>query len=204
MTTRAAVRLTRAWVGLYTRGVTPELRHERRAELESDLWEHVRSGAGDGRRQAATALEIVGRLVAGMPADLAWRSETRRLHRQAQTGGGTSMVTAVKRYGMVALAGALGAWLLAMSVAVWVDPNAPDSAGLKAVLSAVSVAAGVVVLAGVVGRLRGRRHAREQLAAGAIVGGVMSMWAIVPTVVAAAIVVWLYWPRRQPRFAAPA
>jgi hypothetical protein len=32
----------------------------------------------------------------------------------------------------------------------------------------------------------------------------MSMWAIVPTVVAAAIVVWLYWPRRQPPFTAPA
>lgn len=114
------------------------------------------------------------------------------------------MLTAVKRYGMVALAGALGAWLVAMSVAVWADPNAPDSAGLKAVLSVVSAAAGVVVLAGIVGRLRGRRHARELLAVGAVVGGVMSVWAIVPTVVAASLVLWLYWPRRHPRLATPA
>ncbi|HUG13710.1 MAG TPA: hypothetical protein VMM78_01730 [Thermomicrobiales bacterium] len=70
--------LTRVWVRYYTRGMPPEVRDTRRAEIESDLWEQ----AADARdsRASATALSVFDRLVGGIPADLSWRRQIRRNH----------------------------------------------------------------------------------------------------------------------------
>ena len=38
-----AVGMTRSWVTLYTSGLPRELRDARRAEIDSDLWEHQRT-----------------------------------------------------------------------------------------------------------------------------------------------------------------
>lgn len=59
-----------------------------------------------------------------------------------------------------------------------------------------SAAAGLLVLAGVVGLgCGGWSRSRLALSVGAVAGGLFSMWAIVPTVAAVAILIWLYPPR---------
>lgn len=77
-------RLVLWWVDRYTRGLQPETRAERRAEIASDLWEH-RRGAGESM---ATQLAILSRCLRGAPADLSWRrSRVRR--RRALPGRGS-------------------------------------------------------------------------------------------------------------------
>jgi hypothetical protein len=71
----------RAWVRFYTTGLEPELRFERRAEIDSDLWEHRLLAADDRQSSTATSLAIWGRWAAGIPADLSWRVDQRR-HKQ--------------------------------------------------------------------------------------------------------------------------
>ena len=70
-----AIALTRAWTALYTRGLPPDLRAERREEIDCDLWEHRRAGLRR-RRAVSTAAHILLRLALGIPADFVWRLET--------------------------------------------------------------------------------------------------------------------------------
>jgi hypothetical protein len=67
----AATVLVRGWTRLYTWQMTAEEGEARRAEIESDLWE-ARHDPGSGRT-FTLALEMLIRLIAGMPADLSWR-----------------------------------------------------------------------------------------------------------------------------------
>ena len=71
--------LVRRWVRLYTRGLNPDLRDARRAEIESDLWAHADEAAAMGLAPASLDIEMLVRLALGVPADLAWR----RSHRAA-------------------------------------------------------------------------------------------------------------------------
>ncbi len=64
--------LTRAWVRLYTSGLPPKLREERRSEIDSDLWEQERDACATGRTPQVTASEAFGRWLMGIPADLTW------------------------------------------------------------------------------------------------------------------------------------
>ena len=68
-----AERLALWWVDLYTRGLTAAARGDRRAELESDIWEQ-RAAPGASK---ATQLAILSRCVRGVPADLSWRRAQR-------------------------------------------------------------------------------------------------------------------------------
>ncbi len=70
-----AVSLTRAWTALYTRGLASDLRSRRREEIDCDLWEHQRLADYERTPAAGTAVEMVLRLLLGVPADLAWRLE---------------------------------------------------------------------------------------------------------------------------------
>lgn len=68
-----AERLALWWVDRYTRGLTAAARGDRRAELESDIWEQ-RAAPGASK---ATQLAILSRCVRGVPADLSWRRAQR-------------------------------------------------------------------------------------------------------------------------------
>jgi hypothetical protein len=73
MTRRAlhlAVEAVRLWTRLYTWGLPQTAAATRRAEIESDLWEQL----NDPDRRPG-ALEIVSRVLFGMPNDLRWRVE---------------------------------------------------------------------------------------------------------------------------------
>lgn len=73
---RVAALATR-WVHLYTRRLPAAVAWERRAELISDLWEERAESRVQGRSPAMTAASMVYRALAGVPADIAWRSGQR-------------------------------------------------------------------------------------------------------------------------------
>lgn len=94
-------RLTLWWVDRYTRGVPEPEREARRAEIESDIWEHT--AALDGRR---VGLALASRCARGIPADLSWRRSRRRGRRSLPSRG-----TVARGIGW-ALAGAAYAFLV--------------------------------------------------------------------------------------------
>lgn len=69
--TTLALQIVRAWTRLYTCGLRPTQQTARRAEIDSDLWELEH----DPRvlERGSVAAQILTRLVAGIPDDLAWR-----------------------------------------------------------------------------------------------------------------------------------
>ena len=73
-------RLCAGWARCYTRRVPPELARQRRDELLSDLWEHAADGDGEGQGRVAHQLDVIGRMLAGVPADLSWRRGVLRSH----------------------------------------------------------------------------------------------------------------------------
>jgi hypothetical protein len=70
--------MVRTWTRLYTAGLEPGARSERRAEIDSDLWEHRHHQAANRRSSTMLSLAIWGRWAAGIPADLSWRASQRR------------------------------------------------------------------------------------------------------------------------------
>ena len=70
-----AERFARGWVRLYTLGLRPDARAARRAEIESDLWEHRHHAAATGSPGLAAA--VLRRVLAGMPHDVLWSAEAR-------------------------------------------------------------------------------------------------------------------------------
>ena len=77
----------RAWTAFYTRGVPAEAAERRRSEIESDLWEH----AAETNAARSHELQVIGRVLSGIPADLLWRRETRSYARPVP--GGLTMST---------------------------------------------------------------------------------------------------------------
>ena len=69
------VRAAEGWATLYTRGLPSEIRDARRAELRSDLWEHLQHASSNGDSQLRWSIQVLGRVARGMTADLWWRFE---------------------------------------------------------------------------------------------------------------------------------
>jgi hypothetical protein len=70
---RLATAFVRVWTRVYTSRTSPALREERRAEIESDLWElqhDLETGRG-----LAPSVQVIARLLLGVPDDLCWRLE---------------------------------------------------------------------------------------------------------------------------------
>ena len=78
--------VTRSWVRLYTRRLDEDVRASRIAEIESDLWEHRRETEEAGADPSDAALQVLARCLAGMPADVAWRSGAARLASSSRKG----------------------------------------------------------------------------------------------------------------------
>ncbi len=73
LTLDIAVRMVRAWTRSYTSGIDAGARDARRAEIESDLWEHQHTR----HEELAVAFEMLRRLLLGLPDDVRWRIEQR-------------------------------------------------------------------------------------------------------------------------------
>ena len=149
-----AVRLTRRWVRLYTAGLPPEARDARRAEIESDLWEHGEENGVLGAGPDVTAMQVLGRLLLGLPADLSWRLEQRGAHKQAQAGkgivkGSGAMVRILKERWLAGLVVLFAGFTMVFGTSIFVRFFGDGPLGLGAVLfGLVPVAAGALILVG--------------------------------------------------------
>jgi hypothetical protein len=72
-TTGTGSRLCAWWVRWYTRRLPTDVAEERRAEMASDVWEHVADARRARRNRWAIDVEVIGRVLSGVPADLSWR-----------------------------------------------------------------------------------------------------------------------------------
>ena len=189
----AAVRVIWAWVCAYTRGLPADTRDSRRAEMASDIVEHRREAAGEGRNFAA---ELLRRWLLGLSADLSWRVQNApilvRCARLAVAGGagavngfqwtvnrGLPGVTLC----LVGFYVALAAFLLAT---LGIDGSSPASERASIALF-LGVSAGLIV-GGL--RLVGRHRAwgMALLLAGAVpLALAMSASVVVPVASAAAV-----------------
>lgn len=77
---RLPAQLARAWVALYTRGLPADRRDARRGEISSDLWEQGHDGSRGG--SGSVPASVLGRVLAGVPADITWRVEEREFARK--------------------------------------------------------------------------------------------------------------------------
>ena len=68
-------RLAMWWVGMLTRTAPWEARADRLAEIRADVHDHVVEGRAHHLRSTVLSRRIAGRVLRGMPADLAWRLE---------------------------------------------------------------------------------------------------------------------------------
>jgi hypothetical protein len=163
-----AERLTRAWVRAYTRGIPADVRDARRAELESDLWEHRATSRHAGVSERATSFSIAARALAGAPADLAWRHTTRGAVMRTQT-------TTVSRRGWLGItadimATTMGAFATLGGIAAAIDDG--DSAGFG-ILFAL---AGVALLTGAYLRTRRPAAGLALVIAGALTWSFIFSW----------------------------
>jgi hypothetical protein len=107
----APSRLVDRWARSYTAGLPDDIAAERRAELESDLWEQQHDP--DHR----SGVEVIGRLLFGVPADLLWRVET-RYHLGGLMHGTAIIVTRVVAALVALIAGLVLLWGL-----TWTSPG---------------------------------------------------------------------------------
>ena len=106
---RVAIATVRAWTRIYTWRMPAALREERRAEIESDLWEFQEDTAGAGGLRPAA--HVLVRLVLGIPDDVCWRMEQ-------------SAVAAPRVGGRIAL-GAYAVGAMLFLIALWaIDADA--------------------------------------------------------------------------------
>lgn len=64
--------LVRAWVRLYTANAREEVRDRRRAEIESDIWEHLQYWKEQGHQPGTMAPQLLARWLLGIGDDLGW------------------------------------------------------------------------------------------------------------------------------------
>lgn len=165
-------RLALWWVDRYTRGLAPDVRAERQAELASDLWEH-RAAAGGG---LVTELAMASRCLRGISADLSWRRARRRGRRALPSRWailrGAGWALAGTAYAMLTLG---LAWLAAPAVGLdlWgADQNPADVEHWSRVALALLLA----LLGGAVCLRRAPRIGACLISGGAVVTAGLMWW----------------------------
>lgn len=138
------------WAHWYTARVGSEAGDRRRAEIESDVWEHRAAAAGsDADVGAAIAL----RVVAGMPADLSWmrhqRAIARGVAKQEKEFAMNTVTRVIARWWWNAIAVGLAVFYVVVAAGNLAQPGMPYLDG--AVLALVCAA---LILVGTVVRLR--------------------------------------------------
>ena len=68
-----AAAVVKAWTRAYTTWVSPTIREARRAEIDSDLWEHTHAAREAAMDPRTVAGQILARCLLGIAADLTWR-----------------------------------------------------------------------------------------------------------------------------------
>jgi hypothetical protein len=197
---------------LYTAGLDPVDRDERRAEIASDLWEHTRALEDTGDNRITAAVAIGARWLLGIPDDLLWRAERRRerssqgvepARRSSMAGFGNARVLALPV--MVAVAAVVVA-LAGVIIGNIQYVEQSERIVSNSVLESLSM---VLIVGGFAAIVLGFVLMRRQPGVGAVlvVGGaatasISTYWLIVPLVLA--VVVSWYGVRRARRIAGEA
>ena len=177
-----ATALTRWWVSVYSRGLPEHERSARRAEIDSDLWEHTHFGAESGQRHADTGFEILTRLLLGIPADLAWRRAL--VHPASQRRPGTSQAPPITTRGVtmlrrlvavvaIVLTATTGLFLLFNGLGLLTDEGR-EAWMLR--FGLWETATGVVLLFGLLATARWPRVGTTLIALGALVAAATHYW----------------------------
>lgn len=161
------------WVRCYTARVGAEAAEDRRAEIDSDLWEQRAHGRSVGAPPHAVALSIVRRVVGGVPADLVWSRQQRVVSRGRPPEREVTMSRFTKHWWWTVAAVAVAVSYVALIAGNLVDPEGPHAEG-----SVLAGLCAVMVLVGVGVRVRHRA-----------VGDVLIAVSVAPAVA----VIWL-WP----------
>jgi hypothetical protein len=128
---KIATCLVRRWTNLYTWGLPPVQRTARQAEIESDLWELEHDP--DAARHRSMAVQIVVRLLAGIPDDLAWRMEMSATPHElpVRALAAAGMMTSPRRVSAFGISGTIHVlgisalvWLTSQGYLYWRNPNA--------------------------------------------------------------------------------
>ena len=99
----AVLATVRLWTRVYTAGVPTALRDARREEIESDLWEAAHDSALDAASNSP--LDVIIRLVTGIPDDLGWRLEVHPMEQARRIG-----ILVVTGGGILALWAGIASW----------------------------------------------------------------------------------------------
>jgi hypothetical protein len=177
-----ATDLTRWWVSVYSRGLPEHERAARRAEIDSDLWEHTHVGAESGQRPADTGFEILTRLLLGIPADLAWRralahpTSQRRpstSHERPITTRGITMLRRLVAVVAIVLTATSGLFLLYNGLGMLTDEGR-EAWMLR--FGLWETATGAVLLLGLLATARWPRVGTALIALGALVAAATHYW----------------------------
>lgn len=180
-----AERTVLRWVSWYTRGLAAGLGEARRRELASDLWEHTSDGRSTGVSDLLINVEVLERMVAGVPSDLSWR----RAHLSAAAGVAADgkerlMLETLKRSWWIAVVFVLAAWNALLAALIG------GGEGFDKRWAYVTVGAAVaLLLGGLVLRRRARVTGDVAVVIGSIVGALTSWWLILPMVVGVCVAV---------------
>jgi hypothetical protein len=159
-----AVRCTRGWVALYTRNLPGEVGERRRAEIESDLWEHINDETSNDRVVA----QILGRWLRGIPADVWWRYHTLLAHRGVRERS-RDMFHNLRTSWWPPLV-VLYAVLATASVAVPAIASDSEQSSVAVVMTVIAAAAGALMVAGLAVRSRHLVAGSWMIGVGAVPG----------------------------------
>ncbi len=176
-----AIGLTRWWVRLYTKGLPPEMRDARRAEIESDLWEQGEDATANGSQPDETALQVFVRLLLGTPADLTWRLEQRGAGRRTGDRSITMNESPTTR-ALVLLGTAVAAFPIVIGFLVLVGLNGDLNSAERIIFGLLQMVVGSAIVAGLLVSARRPVLGISLVGAGAIAVSAIWYWAVVITI----------------------
>ena len=153
-----ATRICARWVNWYTRSCPADAAAARREEIESDVWEHATDAAERGVSRSAFDVDVIRRVLSGVPADLSWRREVLRSHTRSDARGAPFMSRPrrIASYTTLVLA-ALAATPAIELIALLGSSDNGDLTTREQIQIVCITALGVVLLVGLVLRARGDR-----------------------------------------------
>ena len=189
-----AIGMVRSWVALYTFGLPGELRSARRLEMASDVWEQRQFAALRREGPGETALQVLARLLCGVPADLTWRIETQLSTPTRSVNVNDSWVMR----GLFVLALAVAIAPAALGIAVMSGYESEfNSTTERALTGLLGVVVSVAILSGLIQSTRRPVLGIGLVALGAITISVMLHWAaVIIAPIGAALVFLAFWRAR--------
>ena len=202
-----AAALVSWWVATYTRQLPGEVGERRRAEVASDLWEQRSAGRQERTPAILVALSILWRMATGMPADLRWRSgQLAAAHRAPPPASRQRLLDALARNWWLVLAGLVGVTEMVVGAAIAVSAagsatggGSPERAGATVGGGIQIMAAGLILLLGILWRRRRPNAGMVLIVAGAIPALLLSPGALALALVVGLGLAWAVVPGGKDR-----